>query len=342
MNKFTEILSKIDPDKKILTESVQNELVELMETKEKQIKESAFGEATKVMDKKIETLNEEHASTLKTELEKLDDENTAKAKSLFETVDTKHIAKVEKLVEAINKDHCEKFIKAVSTRDEANTSTLKMIVEKFKGKIEDLKKAAVSDKIVESVDGFLDEYMKDILPVATVVNESKLDRLEKMYNQMRELVMVNDETFQTEVKEAVLDAKTIIEEKESEIDNLMFEKIELKKKISKMEAVRLLENKTHNLSPKTKAYLDVCFKDSEVSEIEERFDEAVKAFKDEESKRRTKIVSESASKKKIVDPVKSKEDVIKPIVEDMQKKSYDIMDSYAGTVNKITKNSILE
>ena len=341
-NKFTEILAKIDPEKKILTESVQTELATLMEGKEKQIKEQAFTEASKLMDKKITALNEEHAVTLKTELEKQDAAMTAKAKTLVEDIDKKHTAKVDTLVETIDKNHTAKMSKALRKVDESNTSKLELIVNKSKAKIEELKKAQVSDKIVEAVDGYIDEYIKEVLPAPAVVNESKLNRLEKMYGQMRELVMVNDDTFQTEVKEAVLDAKKIIEDKETEIDGLMFEKIELKKKLNKIEAARLLENKTSNLSPKTKAYLEVCFKDADVKEIEERFDEAVKAFKDEESKRRTKIVSESASKKKIVDPVKSKEDVIKPIVEQMQPKKSNIMDAYAGTVSKMNRTSILE
>jgi hypothetical protein len=341
-NKFVEILAKIDPEKKILTESVQTELVTLMEAKDKQIKETAFTEASKVMDKKIAQLNEEHEAKIKTELEKQNSELTVKAKTLVESIDKKHVAKLEKFIEVNDKVKTEKLRKAIKKIDESNTTKLEMIVGKCKTKIEELKKMAVSDKIVESVDGFLNEYIKEVLPAPAVVNEAKLNRLEKMYGQMREIVMVNDETFQTEVKEAILDAKKIIEEKEGEIDGLMFEKISLKKKLNKIEAERLLENKTQSLSPKTKAYLEVCFKDADVKEIEERFDEAVKAFKDEESKRRTKIVNESASKKKIVDPVKSKEDVIKPIVEQSQPKQSNIMDAYAGTVTKLARTSILD
>ena len=342
-NKFVEIMSKIDPEKKILTEAVQTELVTLMETKDKQIKELAFTEATKVMDKKIAQINEENATKLKAELDKQDAELTAKAKTLVESIDKKHVEKLQKFVEADDKAKTEKMKLALKKVDESNTAKLELIVNECKKKIETLKTASVSDKIVEAVDGYIDEYIHEILPAPAVVNEAKLNRLEKMYNQMREIVMVNDDTFQTEIKEAILDAKKIIEEKETEIDGLMFEKIELKKKLNANEAAKLLENKTQSLTPRTKAYLETCFKDADVHEIEERFDEAVKAFKDEEAKRRTKIVSESASKKKIIDPVKSKEDVIKPIVEQQQSKpKANIMDAYAGTVSKMTRTSILE
>jgi hypothetical protein len=339
MSKFKEILTKIDPEKKILTEDVQNELVSMMEAKEKTIKEEAMKDALTLAEKKYENIGEQTRQQIKEALEKQDADYAAKFAEAIEKKDADDVKMLDTIVEAMDKDHSVKFKKALKKQDKDHSGKLKNIVTKYGKKMKEVKESVASHRIVSAVDSFVDEYIKEISPVATVVNEAKLGRLEKMYGQLREMVMVNDETFQTEIKEAVLDAKKIIDEKDAEIDKLMFEKIEMKKMVEKTEAAKLLENKIKDTPPKMKAYLEVCFKDASRSEIEERFDEAVKAFKTEESKRRQTAVNEATSKKKIEHPVTSKEDEIRPIIESQKPAS--IMDSYAGIVTKMTKSSYL-
>lgn len=337
MSKFKEILTKIDPEKKVLTEEVQNELSNLMESKEKTIKEEAMKEALALAEKKYAAINEENEKKIAEALEKQDAEHSEMLEKAVKTLDENHSKMLDTVVEALDTDHAAKFQKALDHVDADHTRKLRTVVEKYENVISKLRESVAAPKIVEAIDTFVDEYIREVAPPAKVVNEARLARLEKMYGQLREMVMVNDETFQTEIKEAVMDAKKIIDEKDAEIDKLMFDRIEMKKQISKIEAAKLLENKLKDVSPKMKAYLEVCFREADSAEIEERFDEAVKAYRSEEAKRRQTAVREADSKKTIKHPVTAKEDEIKPII--AEAKEHSVFDIYAGTVAKMKNAS---
>ncbi len=311
MNKFKEILKKLDPEAKVITESVQNELVTLFEEKDKSIREEAYAKALVECEKKLDAMDEEvtqktrqlvrridesNAKKLKKVVEAMDGSYAKKMKHLVEKIDDKHSDAVKKLVEAIDADVTGKTKKLVEAIDKDHTAKMRKVAEHYEGKL-------VNEKLAKSVSNYLDEYVKDVMPEKIVVNEAKLGRLEKFYEQLRELVMINDEKFQSEIKEAVLDAKGIIESKDKEIDKLMMEKAELKAKMSIKEAKTTLESKVKDLSPKMKLYLESFFKDADVKTIEGKFDEAVKAYKDEEGKARQKLVESASEKAKVQSPV---------------------------------------
>lgn len=264
--KLKQILEKLDPKKDILTESVHNELIQMVEDKEKVIKEEAFKRALNVTNKKIEELDEEY---------------TKKTEVLINKIDQTHTNALKKLVEDIDKDHCTKLLKVKEFYEKKN----------------------ISEQVVDGISSFLDTYLTEVTPKAELVDQAKLKMLEKIVNSIKECVMVTDDVVQGEFKEAILDAKKQIDEKNKEIDNLMLEKVTLKQEINKIEVVKLLEDKTKNMAPKLKAYVEMFFKDADKKLIEEKFDEAVKAFEDEEAKRREKIIAEAKSKKQIVNPV---------------------------------------
>ena len=124
------------------------------------------------------------------------------------------LAQLKQVVEAIDIDHAGKLDKLV--------------------KIYESKQAP--EKIVEAVSDFMETYLEEVMPKAAMINEARLNRLEKMYGTMKQLLVVNDEYVSTEVKEAVEDANSQIASKDKEIDKLMLEKVELKKKIGEIEA----------------------------------------------------------------------------------------------------------
>ena len=264
--KLKEILEKLDPKKEILTESVHNELIQMIDAKETVIKEEAFKKALEVTNKKLEAI---------------DEECTKKTKLLIDKIDISHTKAVKKLVEDIDKDHCDKLNKVVDY----------------------LKNKQVSEQVVDGVSSFLDTYINESMPKPLLVDQAKLKRLEKAVDTIKECVMLTDDVVQKEFKEAILDAKTQLDEKNKELDKVLMEKVELKTQLNKLEVTSLLEAKTKDMAPKMKAYIEMYFKDADKKMIEEKLNEAITAFKSEEAKTREKIISEAKSKKVIINPV---------------------------------------
>ena len=306
-NKFKEILEKLDPTGKVITESIKTELVTLMESKEKTIKEQAYEKALTVVNEKIKALDEDHSGKLQTIVEKLKEKNrksleaqdadhARKLNEIVKRLDHDHTVKVRRLVEAIDEDHSNKLKTVVESIDADHSKKLSRIVEHFKTPVAD-------KKLVDGISDYLDVYLEKTLPKKKLVNEARLNKLEKFYRSIREMAMVNDKFVQTEIREAIEDASGQLSRKDAEIDRLMMEKAELTNRMKSIEARNLLSEKCQNLPPSLAAFLQTRFEGSTKEEIEGKFNEAVEAFKKEEKIKRNKIVENSADKAKVKNPV---------------------------------------
>lgn len=294
MDAMLKIFEKLDPNGQIFTEETKKEICKIFEDKIKSIKEDEYKRAYEIVESKIKALDEEHADALK---------------KFVATMDESYCSKLKFFAEAIDKDHTEKLKKAV----------------------EITKKTTTDEKLVESISNFMDEYIVKALPETTVVNEEKLKRLEKFHKSVTEAAIITSDKFHDEIKEAVCEAQEIIESKSKENDKLIFENIELKKKLETLEATNLLESKTKDLSPKEKAYLESYFSGLDKVTIEEKFNEARKAYKTDETQRRQKIVESAESKTKIINPVTLTEG------NENVKSSISIMDIYTQATSKLGK-----
>ena len=248
---FEKLLNDLSA-KSVLSEDRKEELSILFEQKLKEYKE-------KIMEDALEAIDEDHSKKLEQVIEAIDEDHTEKLEQVLESIDEDHTEKLEQVIEAIDEDHTEK---------------LRMVIEKYEN--------GLLEEVTAKVSDFLDVYLEDTLPEDTVVDKVKLEQLEDIVENIRKAVVLSDIAMNEELKEAFLDGKQMLEDKEKEINQLMLEKIEISKKIKKMEADALLEDKCKNLSPKLVAYLETRFKDSDKEEIEEQFVEAVKAFNEDE------------------------------------------------------------
>lgn len=326
------ILEKVDPQ--IFTEEIQNELITLVESKVKLAEDTGFEKGylegkklleaqdtdhTAKLEKLVESIDDEHAKKLEKVLTKIDESHTEKLEKLVESIDTDHTAKLEKLIESIDADHTKKLQEVINTAN-------KQITE------------AKETKLNESVDAlskYLDTYLEEVIPASKIADTVKLNRLEEAFSKMKEVLMINDDFVQTEIKEAIEDAKSIIDSKDSKINDLMVEKIELKSKIKQYEAEKLLENKTASFTPAKKAYIKKFFKDAEITEISERLDEAVKAYDKEETQKREMLVEKNKNKSTVI-----KTDFVKPQLEQINEnvsedeEAEPLMDVYVSKLNR--------
>jgi hypothetical protein len=291
----------------MINENEKTKLVSSFQEKILEMKEQLYDDA-------LSDVDEDHAEKLQNVIsfmESMDNDHAEKLQSIVESIDEDHVYKLQEIISTIDEDHAEKFKNVLSKIDEEHTNKLTQVMskidedhtQKLQEIIEMYENSSV-ENLVESVDGFLDTYLEEIKPKETLVNEARLHKLETMFDNMKSILTVNDNYIQEEVKEAIYDAHTIIEEKDNAIDKLMLEKVQLKRQIKNIkeetnneleryEAKKLLESKIENCSPKMSTYLKLCFKNASVNEIEEKIDEAVDAFKETEKEQRQLILENS-------------------------------------------------
>jgi len=81
--------------------------------------------------------------------------------------DEKYATKLEALLEAIDKDHCRKLKKVVESLDTDRTNKLKQIIKKYQGELT-TEASKLRDTVVESVSDYLDSYIDEAIPAASI------------------------------------------------------------------------------------------------------------------------------------------------------------------------------
>jgi len=264
---------------------------------------------TKKMKSLISRLDEQHAEKLTALVEAMDEIFSDKLIKLNETIDHNHSKKLTALIEAIDEDH---------------TNKIKYIANIFE------------EKAVNKVEDFINTYIEEAIPAQPHTDYAKLIRLEEAMNQLREVLVLNDDYVQTEVKEALEDANEQIEEKQSSIHQLMVENMELRKKIKKDEAVRLLESMTANMKPAMAHHIQQYFEDiDDPKVILERKEEAIKAFSSKENNDKARAINE-AEESHIVIPDDDDDHDVTINENKIDDSNDDVMDMY---VNKIKRSA---
>jgi len=304
---FEKLLNDLST-KKVISEK---EKTDLLVEFEKQLKERDEATYAKALD----TVDEEHSKLFEDAMKKVDAKHTKMLKNYAESTDIKHARKLRSFARRM---------------DETISKKLVQVVNKLKSK-------NINESLTNKISDYFDTYLKEVTPEKTAVDQVKLIKLEAMVKRIKDAVMINEDYIQGEIKEAIDDAKKQLAEKDKALSKIMLEKVTMVKEANLLEAKKLLDNKCKDMTPKMKAYIETFFKDADKKEIEERLDEAVKAFKEEESKLRSKLVAEADQKKKITNPKQTEEPVIN---EETKIANSDdaMMDHWAGIVSKSVKN----
>lgn len=241
----------------------------------KLIKEEVITEDNKSVflenfEKKFKTVKEEiYADAIKKAEEITDEDHTKKLEEVTEFLDKDHTKKLEEIAELIDEDHTEKLEEVVSFIREEET-----------------------DKIVEKLSKYIESNLEDYIPEQKLVDEAKLERFKKTFEEAKQILCINDEFINDEVAEAMKEAKDKIDSQEDELNILTEQRNDIKEKFLKLESRQVINRKTKNVSPKLKAYLETRFLGSSIEDIEEQFDEAIDAFNEDEDVEREKLLKE--------------------------------------------------
>jgi hypothetical protein len=159
----------------------------------------------------------------------------------------------------------------------------------------------MQEQLVEMVSKFLDEHVAAVRPAGEVISEHEIKQLKQFRQTVRDLTIVNEMDLRNEIKESFDDGLATINALEAKVEKLITEKESINSKLDEATTINVLSDKLSGLAPKKRAFLESMFKGSTATEIEEKFDEAKKAFELDDNSTR-KIVAESKKTKQSAIP----------------------------------------
>lgn len=228
----------------------------------------------KAVDEKTEQRLQLESENLRSQI---DEDHTAKLKQLVERIDEDHTAKVKKLVEAIDMDHSAKLQKLIKAIDTKHTAMLEQIVEKYESELTE-KAQGFQERLVEEVSNYLDLYIDRTIPTQQITEAVSNIKAAKQLQQIRQIVGIDEEFIDTEVKEALVDGKKIIDSLRSELNRVVKENVELNHKASKAEASIVLEKLTSQMPSAKKNFVVKLLGDKAPTYIEENISYVVEMF----------------------------------------------------------------
>ncbi|NCX56342.1 MAG: hypothetical protein EBW87_03985 [Burkholderiaceae bacterium] len=210
----------------------------------------------------------------------LDEHYTGKLQELTEKIDEDHTAKMQKLVAAIDTDHAVKLHNLVESIDAKHTKMLKQVVEKYEGKLV-ADATSFQNRLVEEISNYLDLYLDKTVPTAQINEAVTNIQAAAKLHKIRQLVGIDEEFVDNEVKEALIDGKRTIDSLRNELNVALKENVDLAARANKAEVAILLEDKTVDMPAAKKTFVHKLLKNKSPEYIKENFDYVVEMFEKE-------------------------------------------------------------
>jgi hypothetical protein len=239
--------------------------------------EEAFNAAVEEKSKEKINLETERVK------QQLDEHYTSKLQEAIDTIDNDHTAKLKQLVEAIDTDHAVKLQKLVKGIDAKHTSLLKQVIEKYENQLE-VEAKGFQDSLVEQISNYLDLYIDKQLPKQEISEAVQNIKAKNQLAEIRRIVGVTEEFVDSEVKEALIDGKKIIDSLRSELNQSLKENVALNVRANKAESFILLEKKTAEMPSAKKQFVTKLLGTKSPQYIEENFSYVVDMFEKEQTK----------------------------------------------------------
>lgn len=243
---------------------------------------------TKESLEQIETVFNESVNT------KADERAKIATEAALTAQDDEHSKKLEDLLEAIDKDHSKKLEKVVEAVDVDRTRKLKNIVRRYEKSLKE-EAHGLKDTVVESVSDYLDSYIDEALPTATIEEATRNRRAMDVLDQFRKTLSVDMVLANESIREAVKDGKATIEESKKSLTVMTDQNSDLKIQLENVQKELFLEKKLSGYDQKKSNFVRKTFADKELSFIEENFDYTVTMF-DKKTREALDIIKEEATK----------------------------------------------
>ena len=149
------------------------------------------------------------------------------------------------------------------------------VSSKIQNKINEMK---VVEELSESVNGFLDEHVEEILPKKDIVDYERMQKLEQIHESLKNMLgveIMNVEGGNKELVENLEKEKADYSKKIEDLQKKLDESVKENKKVSKnldsLKAQVLLESKIKNLPEREAKLIKESFKGASSSEINMKF-----------------------------------------------------------------------
>jgi len=279
--------------KDLITEET---LTSIHEAFEKAVNEKAQSETGKALTQ----IDEEHTQKLsqlmdtikenqeklqlesKLALVKMDEEHSVKLSQLIESIDEDHSEKLSRLVEAIDFDHTQKLNKVLAKIDEDHATKLQTVVEKYETSLQE-EAQSFQERLVEEVSNYMDLYLEKVTPISQVNEAVENIRANTLLQQIRQIVGINEDFVNEEIKEALVDGKKTIDSLKKELNEALEANTELNHKFNSAQSALLLEQKTKDMPQATKNYVTRLLKGKSPEYILENYQYVVEMFDKEVS-----------------------------------------------------------
>jgi len=259
MNKFSEILSKVDNN--VINEETAKAITEAFES----------------------AVEEKVGSRVQLELE-----------SALSKQDEDHALKLKNLLEAIDSDHTEKLEKVVNTITENHTNKLETLVSFYRKALNE-KAEAFSNKIVSEISNYLDLYLENKVPTVQLEEAVANTYARKKLEKIRSMVGIDPDSVNSDIKEMIAEGKKKIDELNQKLNESYQENHQILEKLKVNQTAILLEQKTKGMPTAKKEFVFNLLNDKDSSYIEENFNYVVEMFERSEEEKATDLVEEAKS-----------------------------------------------
>ena len=234
---------------------------------------------------------------------KLNESQKADLDSFILTVESKMQKQKEMTVKATKKivtEHLEAQYKKAFKSILEHQAEHAEIATKIQKKVTAIKE---SKKLARKLINYLEMYVESVLPKKTIVDYDRMQKLEKLTENLKELLVVDDDSVQQKKKELQesFDAKrkeleTQLAKTQVKLNESMDKVLKLNKKIDSIKAIELLESKTKDLPSYESEQIKKRFANATTTEIEKNFKKVLESVKNEmnedEKKEETSIEEE--------------------------------------------------
>lgn len=157
------------------------------------------------------------------------------------------------------------------------------------GKIQNkITKINESSKLAHAVDGYLDTMLKDALPKDKIVDYDRLNKLESVFESLKDTLLVNDASVEAKRKELTESFETErknLDEKVVELEKKLNESISRERKliavVESNKAKKLLESKTKDLPLFEAQQIKRRLANATCEEIEKNYKKLLEAVREE-------------------------------------------------------------
>lgn len=206
--------------------------------------------------------------------------------------DADYSGKLEKLLAAVDADHATKLNRVVEAIDVNHLKKLKQVIAMYEKAINEDAKRFKTD-MVNKLDKYLDLYLEEKLPTATVMEAVENIRSAKLVQQLRTMLGVDMAMATESIREAILDGKSQLDEYKTALDKANADLVTVKESYHNTAAELLVEKKTSEFPEDKKAYMKKMLSNKDTQYITENFDYVLNLF-DKNEEEHTAVLTEQA------------------------------------------------